>query len=80
MTPGRAARHQALALLAALDRCEHGRHSRDSCDACPGGRSSGNLFLEAGTRIGTTLHGEAIVVPAQQDRSDPEAWTEGTPR
>lgn len=28
-----------------LDRCEHGRHSVDACWGCPGGRSSGNLFL-----------------------------------
>lgn len=28
-----------------LDRCEHGRHSIDSCFDCPGGKSSGNLFL-----------------------------------
>lgn len=28
-----------------LDRCEHGRHSIDSCGDCPGGKSSGNPFL-----------------------------------
>lgn len=28
-----------------LDRCEHGRHSVDSCFDCPGGESSGNTFL-----------------------------------
>lgn len=58
-----------------LDRCEHGRHSIDHCPSCPGGRSTGNLFLadpppevlaESGTtalsRIGTTVRGEPIVV------------------
>lgn len=30
-----------------LDRCEHGRHSIDSCFDCPGGKSSGNLFVLA---------------------------------
>ena len=28
-----------------LDRCEHGRHSIDDCSGCPGGKSTGNLFL-----------------------------------
>jgi hypothetical protein len=28
-----------------LDRCEHGRHSIDSCFDCPGGQSHGNPFL-----------------------------------
>jgi transcriptional regulator with XRE-family HTH domain len=30
-----------------LDRCEHGRHSIDSCVACPHGHSEGNAFLLA---------------------------------
>jgi hypothetical protein len=29
-----------------LDRCEHGRHSIDSCFDCPHGRSTGNLYLQ----------------------------------
>lgn len=59
-----------------LDRCQHGRHSVDSCFDCPGGQSSGNLFLDplAGPkmretrlatnefRIGTMVHGEPIFV------------------
>lgn len=56
-----------------LDRCEHGRHSTDSCFDCPGGVSSGNVFLsgQAWTRvaegvrqvrIGTMVHGEPIWV------------------
>jgi hypothetical protein len=57
-----------------LDRCEHGRHSVDHCFDCPGGHSTGNLFLATPSadpqcategqeiRIGTTVHGEPIVV------------------
>lgn len=61
-----------------LDRCEHGRHSIDDCFDCPGGRSSGNLFLlglarghhaeltaraiEGLARIGTTLAATPIYV------------------
>jgi hypothetical protein len=29
-----------------LDRCQHGRHSLDSCSDCPGGKSIGNEFLD----------------------------------
>lgn len=32
-------------LASDLDRCEHGRHSTDSCFGCPGGKSAGNPFL-----------------------------------
>lgn len=61
-----------------LDRCEHGRHSIDSCFDCPNGNSSGNLFLARGpaqlgysmrtregrteVRIGTMVRGEPIWV------------------
>lgn len=62
------------AALAALDRCEHGRHSRDNCFSCPGGHSTGNLFLLPGTRIGTNLCGEPIVAPPQHLRGDPHNW------
>ena len=69
-------------LVAELDRCEHGRHSIDPCYGCPGGQSTGNLLLPAGTKIGTTLYLHAIVVPARLplggDRPDdwhnPSAW------
>jgi hypothetical protein len=62
-----------------LDRCEHGRHSIDSCFDCPSGRSTGNLFLlnpdtmramrrthsgDVYVRIGTTVHGNPIWVCA----------------
>jgi hypothetical protein len=50
-------------IIHALDRCEHGRHHADNCFSCPGGQSTGNLFLQPGQRIGTTLYGEAIIVP-----------------
>jgi hypothetical protein len=49
--------------LADLDRCEHGRHLKDKCLMCPGGWSTGNLFLQPNIRIGTTLYGEPILSP-----------------
>jgi len=52
-------------ILAALDRCVHGRHSQDKCNGCYG-QSTGNLLLPAGTRIGTDLRGSPIVVPAPE--------------
>lgn len=58
-----------------LDRCEHGRHSIDTCASCPGGVSAGNVYLDPATfprfmetrgtyerRIGTTAAGRAIYV------------------
>jgi hypothetical protein len=58
-----------------LDRCEHGRHSIDNCYDCPGGQSSGNLYLDpfakparretrdmSWIRIGTMVRGEPIFV------------------
>lgn len=58
-----------------LDRCEHGRHSIDSCFDCPGGQSLGNLYLDPFAkparretrdmneiRIGTIYSGEPIFV------------------
>lgn len=63
-------------LTGALDRCEHGRHVRDTCVSCPGGQSAGNLFLQPGIRIGTTLYGAPIVAPELADRSNPETWVQ----
>lgn len=64
-------------ILSTLDRCEHGRHAKDNCFSCPGGQSTGNLLLQPGQRIGTTLYGEPLVVPADMnDRSDPTRWSE----
>lgn len=50
-----------------LDRCEHGRHAADPCLACPGGQSTGNLFLAPGQRIGTTVHADPITAPVRAD-------------
>lgn len=72
-----------------LDRCEHGRHSIDSCGDCPGGQSRGNRFLlsadwrerfryregRAEVRIGTMVHGEPIWVVVR-DRPREAAVTE----
>lgn len=57
-----------------LDRCEHGRHSIDNCFGCPGGWSTGNLFLVnqneplEQVRIGTTLGGDPIYVTPIRSR------------
>lgn len=64
-----------------LDRCVHGRHSIDPCLDCPGGQSTGNLFLISGTkyepgaavRIGTTVHGEAIIVVPVRRRGETDS-------
>ena len=47
--------------LSDLDRCEHGRHSVDSCFDCPGRYSAGNAFLTNGQRIGTDYAGRPIL-------------------
>lgn len=54
-----------------LDRCIHGRHSLDDCILCPGGWSTGNLYLEPGVRIGTTLYGNGIFAPGRVERTYP---------
>lgn len=70
-----------VAELAALDRCEHGRHKADNCNGCPGGQSTGNLFLTPGQRIGTTLYGHPIIVPDRKQRwGDSFAWVPGDER
>lgn len=61
-------------LVLDLDRCQHGRHSADPCFSCPGGQSTGNLLIPPGTLIGTSLQ-QRIVVPPNELRYDPEAWT-----
>lgn len=64
-----------------LDRCEHGRHSADSCLGCLGGVSSGNVFLSGQTwtrtvegvrqvRIGTMVDGEPIWVTPNRRRTE----------
>ncbi|MFI7278461.1 hypothetical protein [Streptomyces sp. NPDC049879] len=64
----------ALAVLADLDRCIHGRHKPDPCGSCPNGQSAGNGFAPPGRRIGTTVHAEGIYVPEAEDRYDRVAW------
>jgi hypothetical protein len=62
-------------LISDLDRCEHGRHSTDSCFSCPDGKSTGNLELKPGSVIGHTLHGTyKIVVPEPEVMHDPAEW------
>lgn len=61
-------------LVSALDRCEHGRHKPDNCSGCPGGMSTGNLFIVPGQRVGTSLHGKPIIVPAWELRHIAEMW------
>lgn len=61
-------------ILMDLDRCEHGRHSRDQCFGCPSGQSAGNPFLKPGQQIGYFLDGHPIVVPEHERRYEPAAW------
>lgn len=65
-------------LIAELDRCQHGRHAADPCFGCPEG-NQGNPFLVPGTRIGTTLYGQPIMVPEFDRRYDPKAWVGEVP-
>ena len=65
-----------LAVLADLDRCQHGRHHGDPCgpvDACTG-TSAGNPHLRSGEVIGYGLRGDAIVMPDRDHKHDPAAW------
>jgi hypothetical protein len=60
------------AILAHLDRCQHGRHQGDTCADC-GGHSRGNPHL-ASEVIGYDHHGQPIVMPPRDRRRDPDAW------
>jgi hypothetical protein len=65
-----------LAVLADLDRCQHGRHQGDACgpaDACTGS-SAGNPHLRPGQVIGYSLRGAPIVMPDRDHKHDPTAW------
>jgi hypothetical protein len=69
----------AVMLLSDLDRCEHGRHVGDICSGQAGcnGPSHGNQYLTPGFRIGTTMSGKPIIIPAIDRRSnlgDPALW------
>lgn len=64
------------ALVADLDRCQHGRHQGDPCgpaDACTGS-STGNPHLRPGQVIGYGLRRDHIVMPRREDKHDPAAW------
>jgi hypothetical protein len=65
-----------VALVADLDRCQHGRHQGDACgpaDACTG-TSAGNPHLRPGAVIGYGLRGGRIVMPDRDHKHDPAAW------
>lgn len=61
------------AILADLDRCEHGRHEGDDCGSC-GSMSHGNPHLPPGHVIGYGLRGNQIIRPAREHKHDPAAW------
>jgi hypothetical protein len=64
------------ALVADLDRCQHGRHQGDACgpaDACTG-TSAGNPHLRPGQVIGYGLRRDLIVMPDRDHKHDPKAW------
>jgi hypothetical protein len=61
-------------ILGSLDRCEHGRHKRDSCFSCPDGQSTGNLIIPPGTVIGHGIRHEIVVPQHDQRWEDPDVW------
>ncbi|MEV4861455.1 hypothetical protein [Streptomyces ossamyceticus] len=61
------------ALVADLDRCQHGRHVGDPCGPC-GTNSHGNPHMVVGDIIGYGIHGHHIVMPDRDHKHDPAAW------
>jgi len=64
------------ALVADLDRCQHGRHQGDPCgpaDDCTG-TSAGNPHMRPGQVIGYGLRRDPIVMPDRDSKHDPAAW------
>ena len=61
------------ALVADLDRCQHGRHVGDPCGSC-GTNSHGNPLMVVGDAIGYDRHGHYIVLPDREHKHDPAAW------
>jgi hypothetical protein len=61
------------ALVADLDRCQHGRHEGDACADC-GGASPGNPLIGLNGVIGYDRHGHYIVLPDRDHKHDPAAW------
>lgn len=73
---GRSSDGTWAALVADLDRCQHGRHQGDPCgpDGACTGTSAGNPHLRPGQTIGYGLRGERIVMPDREHKHDPAAW------
>jgi hypothetical protein len=70
---------QAFAVLTNLDRCQHGRHSVDSCLSCPGGQSAGNPHMRPGAIVGYDYRGRVIAMPVSPaDRVNPDKWISGS--
>jgi hypothetical protein len=61
------------ALVADLDRCQHGRHVGDPCGSC-GTNSHGNPHMVVGDIIGYGIYGHPIVMPDRDHKHDPAAW------
>lgn len=61
------------ALVADLDRCEHGRHVGDPCGSC-GTNSRGNPHMVVGDIVGYGIYGHHIVMPDRDHKHDPAAW------
>jgi hypothetical protein len=66
------------ALVADLDRCQHGRHEGDTCADC-GGKSRGNPHIAPNGVIGYDRHGRYIVQPDRANKHDPGAWRPAGP-
>lgn len=61
------------ALVADLDRCQHGRHVGDPCGSC-GTNSHGNPHMVVGDIVGYGIYGHPIVMPDREHKHDPAAW------
>jgi hypothetical protein len=73
---------QWAALLADLDRCQHGRHDGDECSSggdCTG-TSAGNPHLIPGQVIGYNRYGDRIVMPDRDHKHDLANWRTGGAR
>lgn len=66
--------HQLVAVLADLDRCEHGRHEGDTCGSCHGGTSLGNPLIHPDRVIGYSRLAAPIFLPARDHKHEPAAW------
>ncbi|MDX3232972.1 hypothetical protein [Streptomyces sp. ME19-01-6] len=66
------------ALVADLDRCEHGRHRGDPCGSC-GSDSHGNPHITPGQVIGYGQRGDRIVMPDRESKHEISAWRRTSP-